>query len=225
MSMIHTFRLIAEGKTDLYVIENILVGLLGEDNIDVIDLSPLRNAKAGESFSNWEKVLEYCTQAEFAQAFQTEGFIIIQIDTDVSEQKGFDVFKHRGNKLKELSVNELVEKVKEKIINEKITTKIYEQHKDRIIFAIAVESIECWLLPLYFEKESDKSQVLNCFERLNKGLAKKNLKTISVNKDPFSYNDLSLPYTKSKTLQNCYTENPSLQIFVEEVKNKTIALT
>lgn len=29
MSMIHSFRLIAEGKTDLYVIENILVGLLG----------------------------------------------------------------------------------------------------------------------------------------------------------------------------------------------------
>lgn len=223
MSMIHTFRLIAEGKTDLYVIENILVGLLGEDNIDVIDLSPLRKAKAGESFSNWEKVLEYCTQAEFAQAFQTEGFIIIQIDTDVSEQKGFDVLKYRGNAEKELTINGLIEKVKEKII-EKITKEVYEQHKDRIIFAIAINSIECWLLPLYFEKESDKSQILNCFDRLNKGLAKKNLKTISVNKDPFSYNDLSLPYTKSKILQNCYTENPSLQIFVEEVKSKTITL-
>ena len=220
--MIHTFRLIAEGKTDLYVIENILVGLLGEDNIDVIDLSPLRNAKANENFSNWEKVLEYCTQPEFAQAFQTEGFVVIQIDTDVSEQKGFEVFKYRGNIEKELTVIQLVEKVKEKIIAEKITNEIYEQHKDRIIFAIAVDSIECWLLPLYFEKESDKSQILNCLDRLNRGLAKQNLATISVNKDPYHYNSLSLPYTKSKTLQSCYTENPSLYFFVEELKHKVI---
>lgn len=221
--MIHSFRLIAEGKTDLYVIENILVGLLGEDNIDVIDLSPLRKAKANENFSNWEKVLEYCTQPEFAQAFQTEGFVIIQIDTDVSEQKGFDVFKYRGNTEKELSVNDLIDKVKEKIITEKITTEIYEQYKDRIIFAIAVDAIECWLLPLYFEKESDKSQILNCLDRLNRGLAKQDLKRINANKEPAKYyNELSTPYTKAKILQNCYAVNPSLYFFIEELKYKVI---
>lgn len=38
------------------------------------------------------------------------------------------------------------------------------------------------------------------------------------------YEELSLPFTKSKKLLTCYQENPSLKIFVEEVKNKTITL-
>ena len=55
-----TFALITEGKTDQYVIENILFGFFDDPDILITDLIPIRDetdANRQENYSNWLKVL------------------------------------------------------------------------------------------------------------------------------------------------------------------------
>jgi hypothetical protein len=179
------FGLIAEGKTDQIIIENILVGYFNTDTITINLLSPPRD-KTGryfdQNYTNWLKVFEYCQSSEFKDAFQYNDYIIIQIDTDVSEEKHYDIPKIENGI--ELSPEQLIEKVVAKFKN-LIGEAFYATHIDRIIFAISVHSVECWLLPLYY-KDNKKSKIKNCLRALNQALAKKEGFTIDA-KDPEYY--------------------------------------
>ena len=95
------------------------------------------------------------------------------------------------------------------------------EYKHRIIFAIAIDSTECWLLPLYEteKKKIDKQQ--NCFDVLQKALSKKGIK---LKKDRRTYERISDPYTKKKTLEKNYRKNKSLELFVQEINSKKIAV-
>jgi hypothetical protein len=218
------FGLIAEGKTDLYVIENILMGMFGEDYIQVNDLQPTRDETNKDDFAGWQKVFEYCRSEFFAGVLQLNDFVVIQIDTDVSEEEGFDVLKWRGNTEKELSVEQLVGQVKERIIQE-IEKDLYVQIKERIIFAIAVDSIECWLLPIVCGNAKQKAEILNCFDRVNRELNKKKSKVFLNKERPSTYETISNAYNKNKFLMKHYTENPSLYIFMKDLQSKNIEIS
>lgn len=156
------FGLITEGITDQIVIDNILAGYFNTSDIDVNELQPLRDEtdqNRVENFGGWYRVFEYCRSSKFKQAFQFNNYIIVQIDTDRSEDTHYDVPQHENGKA--VSPEQLIEKVIEKFKG-LIGERFYEQYKDRIIFAIAVHSIECWLLPLYDsnKKKSCRNQRL-----------------------------------------------------------------
>ena len=90
----NAFGLITEGPTDQVVIENILTGYFGDYDILFNELQPLRDASSGQSeIGGWTKVLEYCGSSKFKEAFQFNKYVIIQVDTDISEEPGFDVSK------------------------------------------------------------------------------------------------------------------------------------
>ena len=83
-----TFGLIAEGITDQIVIENILAGYFNNPDIDVNFLQPLRDetdTNKQKNYGNCDNVIEYCKSVKFKEAFQSNEYIIIQIDTDASE--------------------------------------------------------------------------------------------------------------------------------------------
>ncbi len=161
----------------------------------------------------WEQVLEYCGHEKFRRVFQLNDYVILQLDTDASEEKNFNVPKHDENN-RELTPTELVIKVTEKF------RTIIEQHPEpgplleKTIFAIAVHSLECWLLPLHTNDQKKQAKTKNCFDLLSRELGRSNK---MLNKDYPSYERLSKDFRKRKKLLAASARNPSFELFVKEL--------
>ena len=115
-------------------------------------------------------------------------------------------------------IEKVIEKFKEEIIGE----YFYSQCQQRIIWAISVHSIECWLLPLYYQ-DNKTSNFKNCLGTLNKELVKKHFFTIDAKK-PEYYPQISKQYRKHKKLMASYQHNPSLKSFVVDIESKKIVI-
>ncbi len=220
------FGFITEGVTDQIVIENILNGYFDTYDIEINELQPPRDRtdkNRVESYGGWTLVFEYCKSKRFREAFPYHDYIIVQIDTDTSEEKHYDISKRDKNG-KELTPSELIQKVTEKFRG-LIGEEFFDANKDKIIFAISVHSVECWLLPIYY-KDNRKSKTENCLKTLNRGLQKKEDFTIDPGNKGHSdyYERVSKFYCKKKNLMKCYKENPSLKIFIEEIEKREIVM-
>ncbi|MGX7686503.1 hypothetical protein ACWA1C_05000 [Flectobacillus roseus] len=168
-----TIGLISEGITDQIVIEHILDGLLDDEDLSVEPLQPTRD-ETDENLAitagNWVKVFEYCESTQFQQAVENMDFVIIQIDADIFKKENLN--KKYKVVLQNLSSEEQLEVIKNKLI-ELIGHELVENHGNKIIFAISIDSIECWLLPIYYSnKPQIASKEVNCLETLNKELFK-----------------------------------------------------
>ncbi len=229
-----TFGLVTEGHTDQVVIENILNGYFNTHDIETKKLQPLWDATDKsriESYGGWTLVFGYCKSEIFRNAFLFQDYIIIQIDTDVSEEKHYDISKRDKNG-KELTPSELIQKVTEKFRG-LIGEEFFDANKDKIIFAISVDSIECWLLPIYY-KDKKKSKITNCLGTLNRELqngekrknGKREKKGFTIGKKGHSdyYERVSKFYCEKKNLMKCYKENPSLKIFIQELEKRDIVI-
>jgi hypothetical protein len=215
-----SFGLITEGLTDQIVIENILAGYFKNPDLTINPLQPERDKDDENKFKgygSWSQVFAYCSLRDFQESFQFNDYIIIQIDTDVSQDYGIPQQDENG----EFTPQELIVKVIEKFKQE-IGEDFYSKCQQRIIWAISVHSIECWLLPLYY-KDNKKSKFKNCLETLNKELVKKHDFTIYAKK-PEYYRDISKQYRKHKDLMDCYQHNPSLKSFVVDIESKKIVI-
>ena len=207
-----SFGLVTEGRTDQAVIRAILAGYFGDDNIRVTSLNPGDKNKLG----GWGQVFQYCNSPDFQEAFESKDYVIIHIDTDISPQYKIAQIDQDGNYL---SPNQLIENVKNKF-KSLLDPEFYQRYGERIIFAIAVHSIECWLLPLYCE-DAEKSEIDNCSARLEKTIIEKSILTRFVKKSK-CYQRIALPYAKKETLLENYSLNPSFKIFIEDLKSKNI---
>ena len=207
-----SFGLVTEGRTDQAVIRAILAGYFGDDNIRVTSLNPGDKNKLG----GWGQVFQYCNSPDFQEAFESKDYVIIHIDTDISPQYKIAQIDQDGNYL---SPNQLIENVKNKF-KSLLDPEFYQRYGERIIFAIAVHSIECWLLPLYCE-DAEKSEIDNCSARLEKTIIEKLILTRFVKKSK-CYQRIALPYATKETLLENYSLNPSFKIFIEDLKSKNI---
>lgn len=217
-----TFGLITEGLTDQIVIEDILSGYFNTDDIIVNPLQPERDKddENKSDYGGWMLVFNYCKSDEFKLAFQFNDYVIIQIDTDVCEEINYDIPKRDANG-EELTPEQLIEKVKDKF-KVLIGEYFYNQYNDKIIFAITVHSIECWLLPLYYQ-DNKKQKINNCLITLNQALKKREGFTIDAKK-PQYYRKFSQQYCKHKVLIKLYKENPSFKIFIDEIDKRNIVI-
>ncbi len=222
-----TFGLITEGKTDQIVIENILIGYFKNWNLDMEPLLPLRDETdkhSVENYSNWLKVFEYCGSSLFKGAFQYCDYIIVHIDTDTSEEEGYDIPKHQSGRL--LEPEDLIKQVRKKFKG-LIGEEFYNLYQDNIIFAIAVHSTECWLLPLLYQ-DKRKARTLNCITYVDRALKLKNskltLQTKAKKKNEKSYEAVSSQYNKQKRLLKVYAYNPSLKTFIDELEQRNITI-
>jgi hypothetical protein len=75
------FGLIAEGLTDQIVIKSILAGYFNRSDLVIRSLQP--EIDKDKNFGGWTLVFDYCRSKKFQEAFQSNDYIIIQIDTDV----------------------------------------------------------------------------------------------------------------------------------------------
>lgn len=214
----YNFGIVAEGVTDQAVIENILYGFLDENEPESINwLQPLRNATDSKlGFGNWLNVIEYCRSERLKADFDNNDFIIIQVDTDVSEEIHFEVSKLDENNQErspEQLIKAVVDKLNTLIINAN-QQDFFDFYKDKIIFAIAVHSTECWLLPLYATSKKDMEAAKNCETRLARLLTK------GIKKEVRFYDDLSRDFMKIKELTKARDHNKSLNIFMENLEKQ-----
>ncbi len=210
-----TFAGIVEGVTDKRVITNILAGYFNNPDIKVTWLQPRDTiANTKEPPAGWTRVLKYCKTKQFKDSFQENEYVIIHIDTDVSPKETFDVSHYDENE-KLLTAEHLIAKVINKF-RSLIGEDFYDRYADKIIFAIAVHSIECWLLPLCLPEK--KTETDDCMNILKRDLP--NFKE----KDHKYYQRISMEYATQNSLLKLYPENPSLKIFIEDLASKNIEI-
>jgi hypothetical protein len=210
-----SFALITEGMTDQVAISAILYGLYGDD-ADVREVQPLRDATDEARQGNragWEKVFEYCARQEFAAVFASNDYAIIQVDTDVCGHLNFpiDVTDEHGDR----SPAAIVADVKT-FIDAKIAPAILAAYGNRILYAISVHSLECWLLPLYATTNTDSRRTKNCEAHLTRVL---NRKDMAFKKDYRTFTTLAKPFEKRAAIARARQHNDSLNLFVESLPN------
>lgn len=211
--------IIAEGHADRAVITNIITGITGIDSSNIHALRPTdamdetdkayRNAS---SFSNWSLVKEECEKRELIDGFLSmEGpnFIVIHIDT--AEAGEYGIIRPQKNK-------EYCAELRNLII-EQINIWLGEDKSNEILYAIAVEETDAWILTIYDSNDSSKSASPK--EKLSRILGKKGLDSTS-NYDNFLR--ISKPLSKKReiTKGNFLSYNCSLHAFYEEVKTKVL---
>ena len=207
------FGLACEGITDQTVLENILYGYYGKDYEDIDDeiqrvQPPFDDT---DNKGGWNRLFDYLNSDRFEDDVINNDYLVIQIDTDVSEEIGFAVSSLN------LSTVEFIQKIIERLITQIDKKKsIYQKYNKNILFAISVHSLECWLLPIYSNK---KEIVHNCFDKLCKEVPKVS-KKLKVTKNANSYDKLSRPFLKRKGLLTIASKNSSFQIFINSLPSE-----
>lgn len=211
-----SFGIIAEGVTDQNVIEAILAGYFGDDDPDVAYIQPPVDATGrGPAVGNagWGMVFKHFETGEYAKALDYRDYLVVQIDTDVSEQKGYDVPWRDG--ARDLTPEELVARVVERF-RRIVGDADFEKYGRRLIFAVSVHSIECWLLPLLYT-DNKRSKITGCGDAANKALAradKDKLSNAAGEKFPRAYQDAARAFEKRSVVVNAAKHNASLAAFL-----------
>lgn len=207
------FGLACEGITDQIVIENILCGFYKDLEDD--DVQPFQPAydvttqkqKEGE-FGGWEMLLEYLSEKRFRDDVLNSEYTIIQIDSDICDHPNFGIKKDTS------CITTFIENIKTKLISSiDKNESFYETNKEKIIFAISVHELECWLLPIY--KDLKIGKITGCFDTLQR-----ECKEIKVEKNYSVYDKLSRIFLKNKELLKISSRNSSFDIFIKSLPQK-----
>lgn len=213
-----SFALIAEGETDFEVIRHILAGFFGDPDVVVNQIQPSVDATgaADKPAGGWFEVFRFCGSAKFAGAFQFNDFVVLQIDTDVCEEPGFGVARRHADG-RELDVDEMIDAVRARLVAV-IGAELHARHRDRIIFAICVDSIECWLLPLYYT-DGRRTKRVNCLGTLNAQLSAREGFSIDPERKRVTYyRKIVKPYAKPRILGAHGEANPSMARFLFDLR-------
>ncbi len=171
------FALITEGASDHWIIRHIVEKYFKGTNLFFRQIQPqMVNAKQS-SGGGWPEVLKYCKRDDdLREIFNTNDFMIIQIDTDQSQTKPFSISHTKPDNTSK-SIDELHYDVLEKLRG-LINPEILKEFADKILFAICIHSIECWLLPVFYI-DNHKTKTQNCLETLNVAFRKKDIHIIT----------------------------------------------
>jgi hypothetical protein len=90
------FGIIAEGPTDQTVIENILLGYFEDQENEVFVQYVQPPRPLTETPAGWGHVFKSLERKDYEGALQFNDYLVIQIDTDVQEEPGFDVPRRVG---------------------------------------------------------------------------------------------------------------------------------
>jgi len=204
------FQFIGEGLTDYIVIRNILIGFFNDKNLTINRLLPKDMEPVG-----WGNVLNYLSTLEFQDSFDFADYIIVQIDTDRCEDWNEGI-KNIGSE--DIAIIEFIEKVKE-ILVKKIGAEFYTKYADKILFAVCIHEIECWLLPFIADMPAHRSKIVGCLKTAEQVANKRGYSLNQKNyEEGKHYEDLSRDMKNHKQLARKYSSNPSLRIFIEMLK-------
>jgi hypothetical protein len=219
-----SFAIIAEGVTDQAVLENILRGYFATDDDEPVvnHVQPPRDATprgGAPAPGGWTLVFRSLSAGDHRKALQLNDYVVIHIDTDVAEEPGYDVSR-RAVDGRPLPPEELIEQVKRRLVAA-MGAEFCARHAARIVFAVAVDAIECWLLPLLYDGEAaKKAKITGCLDAADRKLRRLNRPPLSTagSKSLASYEKASRDYLKRRKLMEHRGENPSLDVFVRNLE-------
>jgi hypothetical protein len=184
------------------------------DDVDVNPLQPVRDETDQNRQGNhggWEKIFEHCQNDEsILSALSSNDYVVIHIDTDCAEHVNFGVALTENGADK--TDERLIAEVKE-LIASKVNTDIYQSYQNQILFAVAVHSLECWLLVLYADTDKEAAKTKRCEYHLKRLLIKKNM---PYQKDAPCYIQLC-GRKQMKNLKDVCGRNQSLSVFVADL--------
>lgn len=200
--------LVAEGPSDHAVLRSFLAAYFRDPDIVVRPLQPPPNTPGG-----WTEVLRYLASPELPAAFADNDHVVVQIDTDVCEEVGYGV-PRRDEHGQPLPPDALAERVQARL-----TAQLSPDLGDlagRILFAICVDSLECWLLPLV-HSDNRRERTVNCLSALNRELSARHGYSIDPSNKQVAYYDRLLRQYKCHrytTLAGIADRQPSLARFI-----------
>jgi len=218
----------AEGITDQQTIENILIGYFKDNGYQLSsnevyqaqpsgDATDLNN-KAG--YGSWTNLLGYLSKDQLKEDIEAYDYLILQVDSDICDKAPFNVPITTNGKSKPIA--DLVTDIVNRLIQEMnvIDTNFYDQYKDKIIFAISVHSIECWIYK-YFEPNNKKATICKtngCVSSLNTIINKVDKKLVRyLGKTSGNYSELTKGFRKPQNLKNIQTKDLSFDIFYKNL--------
>jgi hypothetical protein len=217
-----TIGLISEGPTDQVILKHLIARVAGDDFPIIQDLQPRIDPDQPNAVvpGGWGQIFAYFERENIAAALKTNPslHLIIQIDSDVfASQEIPEAYRFAFNKADgtRLSVPETITAISEKL-TEAMGADVVADYPDRILFAIAVDASECWLLPFYYDNKQ-ASKTTGCLPALNKQLSAKYKFTIA-GKNLEYYRTACKPILKDKRFDRKYPKNESLKIFMERLK-------
>jgi hypothetical protein len=221
------FALVCEGVTDHAVLKNILLGYYKDQPRTplVTQRQPDSDATgeaAWQQFGNWENVFRYLREGLHRDALEFNEYLVVQVDTDESEHANYDVPQQAAGQPHppEVMVQHVTAKLREILGPADCAT-----YGSRLIFAICVREIECWLLPLW-ETGNKVEKTSGCLQTLNAALARRNETPINPHEKKVPpYDKASRGYRKRADLISEGAKNPSLAVFLGELNARAIALT
>jgi hypothetical protein len=220
--MMPSFGVISEGPTDFVVLKNLLEGFFrGYEGGTIVNaIQP----KASTDPGGWTLVMRALREQEVRKALQFNDWVVVQIDTDVCEEVGFDVARVTdGNALQ---VVDLVEAVRARLLREMGPD---DDAAARTIVAVAVHELECWILPLLFDRSeaASSAKLTGCLKAANDKLVASKAPRLSradgTGKDPRAYKQATAEFRKRKVLVDAGTRNESLGLFVAQLEAREAA--
>lgn len=211
--------LATEGKSEHWIIKHLVENYFKDTEIFFRQVQPQIFNDTQESIGGWFEVLKFCERTDdFKAALSETDYLIIQIDTDESQNLNFGVsHTKQGNIVKthEELYADVIEKIKE-IIN----SEVFIQYRNKIIFAVCIHTIECWLLPIYFTN-NHKNNTRNCLTTLNSELRKRDLDAVPSKKQKdkrkIVYETILRNWKKKKDITKSASHNVGFRKFIESL--------
>ena len=212
--------LIAEGASELRILKHIIGRYLGTEH-DINEIQPKTNAEGTQIIpGGWDRVI---TTFEFENtvkdALVENDYVLIQIDTDQAQTAPFsvNVLDENGQYCKP---EVLHQRVSERILNR--IPNLDESERNRVILAICISEIECWLLPLYYN-DSIRCKTTGCIALLNQKLSSNKIDPLpNGNKNSSgaqkTYNTILKNLKKPKEIEECAQYNYGFQYFIQQLK-------
>ncbi len=203
--------IIAEGKSDLAVISNVLKGKLAIDKSDIEFLQPeldfdetdLHNMP--KRFSNWELVKRACIERKKLSDFfsvDEERLIVLHMDTAEAEEKNYGV--ERPPKRDNIHYSQ---EMRKNVIG-KIDKWLGNQFSEKLFYAIAIEEIEAWVITIYTDKRGDTSKFNDPKKELNRILnrkfTRKEKNTLRLDNELLKFDKLSKDFAKKRLFDGKY---------------------
>lgn len=151
--------IVCEGITDYRVLKHLTESYLRGYDAYVIPLKPKVTPQGSQDgFGSWTGVLEYITGNDgmiFEAINEGCDYVIIHIDTDVCDQYG----------VSRVSKNP---QVLHADVLKRLLAQVHPQfNRRKLIFAIAIDETECWLIPFLSNDSARCSRTHLCISAVN----------------------------------------------------------
>lgn len=219
------FALITEGPSEHRIIKHIITKFFKDQEPEINQIQPKIINEKQQTTGGWNEVLKYCEREELKDIFVENNYLIIQIDTDQSQIKPFNISHTKQDTETNAVVNKTIDDLYTDIVEKLkglIKPEILAVHNDKIFFAICIHTIECWLLPLYYGN-NHKSDTKNCLGTLNTELRKKNINVIPSKdknnpKSIRTYETILRDWRKKQDIVNSSQHNPAFKKFTDSLE-------